>query len=100
MATIRAAWHRTIQTKPYESEKLELAVESLFIPTSGDGAQGDQGPEMLAALVALSRALSEAGDALILERLRAHKGMPASATEAARGAPGRVPTRPPDDPYR
>ena len=94
MATIRAAWHRTIQTKPYESEKLELAVESMFIPS----VEGGGHDEMLAAVATLSRDLTTVGDALILERLQAHgKGETEAPPRSRQGSRSAAP--PPDDPY-
>jgi len=70
---IRAAWSRTIQVKPYESERLELAIEDdgFEPPTDKTGAAF-----ALKETAALSRQLSALGDELIAERLRAHAPKP------------------------
>lgn len=60
MATIRASWRRTVQVKKFESETLELAVEQEIAPDA----------DTVKSVQDLDRALSGAGDVLILERLQ------------------------------
>ncbi len=61
MATIRAAWKRTVRVKEYESETLEIALEENAL----DAPYGD--PEV--GVAALSRALAKIVDELVAERL-------------------------------
>ena len=61
MATIRAAYKRTFQTKPFESQVVELSVEDEQ-PAVGPAAQA-----LRAA--ALYRQLAEVGDALMADAL-------------------------------
>ena len=63
---VRAAWKRTIQVKPYESESLELAVETEESPVLATSESAVE------ASGALSRQLSALGDQLIAERMGAH----------------------------
>lgn len=63
---IRAAWSRTVQVRPYESEKLELAIED----DSTEKVTKEQG---LKVVEAMSRDLSALGDRLIVDMLKAHR---------------------------
>lgn len=78
MATIRAAWKRTVRVKEYESETLELMVERDLSDTVL--SQG----EVIAVAVTLDRDLALAGDALVAERLQAR-------VEGTQGAVDRTP---------
>jgi len=60
MATIKAVWRRTVQTKQFEPETLELSVEK-----NHESAHGDP----VKAVADLERELSAAGDALLVERM-------------------------------
>jgi hypothetical protein len=67
MATMRAGWKRTVQTKPYESETLELAVE-LDVDASKMSRK-----DLLDGLAGLERDIAAQGDILLVERLAARQ---------------------------
>ena len=71
MAAIRASWRRVVQTAPYESETLELALEQE--PTTATP---------LDEVAELSRALSAIGDQLLAERLGKRTPPPQRKPEA------------------
>jgi len=92
MATIRAAWKRTIRVREYESETLELMVEKNVL--DADDASH------VAAAAQLDRDLALAGDALVAERLEVRMTTPepkAGAPRARAGSPS-LPMRSPAQP--
>jgi hypothetical protein len=78
---IRAEWHRTIRVRPYESETLELAVES----------DSPKGVASLVEVEQLSRALSDLGDRLVADRLKLHSLEESVATAPCPVSPDRGP---------
>jgi hypothetical protein len=85
---IRAGWRRVVQTAPYESETLELAVE-----LDADGVKGSH----IDAVADLSRMLAQQGDVLLVERLaeRTQK-VAAPGPKAGRVFPRTQPAEPDD----
>jgi hypothetical protein len=77
MSTISATWKRSIRVREYETETLELSVEK-----NEDDELG--GSDLVALARLLDKALAEAGDALVAERLQAR-------AEGMQGVAGKTP---------
>lgn len=90
MATIRAAWKRTVQIKPYENETLELAVEQTDILSTVTATR------LTEAAQDLNRMLAAAGDALILERLQQRTPEPETEPKGVDFAAARQRVRKPE----
>ena len=76
MPEIRAAYRRTFQVKPYETETVELSV--------GADAQAVNPSDLAGKARALYEALAEVGDAVVLDRIGKSPRSRPSSTPAAK----------------
>ncbi len=90
---IRAAWSRTIQVRPYESEKMELGVEGEYPVPGEEGGKVVAGKKAREAALTIERdlaaQLAALGDSLVAERIKVRKAMPEPTSKL----------KEPDDPF-